>query len=84
MSGTSACCSSYPECTAKCLMQQFIKHTEENIMPIIKKMDEFVTTKINNVEEDVNTVRTEVKQQGDLLAKETLRTQRQEVSMALR
>ena len=65
-------------------MNQFIKHQEEKIMPVIQKMDNFVTTKIGEVEKDVNTVRNEVQQQGDLLAKETLRTKRQEVSMALR
>jgi len=47
-------------------------------------MDNVVTTKISKVEEVVNTVRSDVKQQGDLLDKETLRTKRQEVTMSLR
>ena len=83
MSG-SACCSSYPECTAACALDKFMKYQDEKILPTIQKIDAFVTKKFGEVEEDVNSMRTEVRQQGDLLAKSNLQTKRQEATMALR
>ena len=68
MSG-SACCSSYPECPAVCLLNKFIKYQDEKVLPTIKEIDAFVTKKIIEVEEDVNVMRTEVRQKSDLLAK---------------
>ena len=83
MSG-SACCSSYPECTAACVLDKFMKYQDEKILPTIQKVDAFVTKKIGEVEEDVKSMRTEVRQQGDLLAKSNLQNKRQEATMALR